>query len=123
MGEELTYDTALDRWYAHIGKSGGAHPRINVWYPCDLPFARLETIDHGCHDAPTLRDPDRIHAYVTVEGITIGGLLDDLELLFAAVGEEIARVRSDADEMIAEGRIGFEPVAAPTPTNEGESRG
>jgi hypothetical protein len=105
MGDKKL-QTAMDRWYAKIGPNArSASASISVWYPRALPYARLEIVAHG-HDEPdTLRNQELINGYVTIEGITFGGELSDLELLFGAVNEEIARMRRQADEMIAQGRI------------------
>ncbi len=91
--------SAMDEWYAkHEGRSDS--PTITVWMPRSLPSGRLDTIGHGCGQPDTLADGP-IYGGVQIGGIEFRGLLDDIELLFAAAVEELARIRSIADEMAA----------------------
>jgi hypothetical protein len=93
---------AIDAFYERTGGSRRSgrrdSPRVSVWYPSELPYARLETMTHGYGDPDTLPDGAPI-AYLTISGIQIGGELDDLELLLAAATEALGIVRKYATEL------------------------
>jgi hypothetical protein len=91
---------ATNAWYAKAGSDYSDRPSVSVWMPRALPSARLETVAHGCHEPDTLREGPAI-AYVTISGVQFGGYLDELELLFDAVHEQITNVRGYHDELRA----------------------
>lgn len=95
----MSDETAMDRWYAKY-EGRRDHPRVSVWYPSALPYGRLQTITVGCEE-PDILPNGPIIGGVNIAGIDFQGPLDDIELLFAAAAEELARIREIADEMRA----------------------
>lgn len=91
--------TANERWQA-LHPDGRDRPRISVWYPSEAPWARLQTIAHGCHEPDTLPAGPPI-AYLTIGGVEFGGLLDELDLLLAAATETLGWVREQYEQMRA----------------------
>lgn len=96
---------ALDAWYeAHPFGSGSDSPRTSLWFPHDLPWVRLDTVNvGGFHDpVETLPDPERVTCHVHLGStIDIGGYLSDMEAYFAAVVEAIGQARKYADKLTA----------------------
>lgn len=94
---------ASERWYNQNqdrnGQSPSDHPTVRVWYPRSLPYVSLQTISTGCNE-PDVLPTGPVHADIQVAGVTIGGRLEDLELLWAAVGEGLTFARHRADEML-----------------------
>lgn len=89
------YATPTDEWYARH-KNAPDHPMVRVWYPTSVPSVRLETRfddeQEHLYDGP-------IHAHVVVGGVDIGGKLEDLELLWRSVGEQLVEIRKYATEL------------------------
>ncbi len=66
--------------------------------PSSVPYARLQTTAHGCNEPDTLPEGPAT-AYITIAGVQYGGYLDELELLFDAVREQLANVRAYYNEL------------------------
>ena len=89
--------TAMDKWYAsHGGKSD--RPRVNVHWPSSLPSIYVYTIDTGC-DGPLILPSGPIQGRLTIGGVDFTMPYDEMELLFAAVMEEIQRGREQITAM------------------------
>jgi len=89
--------TAIDEWYARYANYQDT-ASVSVWMPTSLPHARLQVTERGSQEAPVLPKGPPI-AYVVVGGVSFGGYLADMELMFRAVLEQLADVRAYADEL------------------------
>lgn len=102
MSDEPEYKTeAQNRWYeknSHLKGLSRDRVNIDVWMPTDFPHSILKTYSGGCHDPDKLPDGPPI-AHVTISGIRFGGYLDELEMLFDAVREQIENVRAEYERM------------------------
>ena len=88
---------AMDEWYKRReGRTD--RPRICVWMPSSLPCGHVQTMGHGCSQPETL-PPGPIMGGITIGGVDFEGPLEDIELLFAAAVEELARIREIADDL------------------------
>lgn len=89
---------AQNEWYDKHG-DGDDRLRVSIWMPTAMPGGRLQTRAHGCNEPDTLPEGPAI-AYINISGVSFGGYLDDLELLFDAVREELGNVRIQYENML-----------------------
>lgn len=86
------WDKHSEHWNGHD------KPSVTVWYPMEMPYARLKTLNNGCQEPETLPSGPAV-VYVNISGVQFGGPLDDIELLFDAVREQIGITRSYYEEL------------------------
>lgn len=101
MGEDTRtpdaeYEGATDEWYARRGGHPD-RPSVSVWFPTSLPLVRLDTYFDGQNEHLPSSGP--ITAHIVIGGVDIGGPLDDLELLWKAVQEQLIAIRRCADRL------------------------
>ncbi len=96
--QTVTPEAATDAWYEHAGGHQDT-PRVSVWFPTSLPYGRLETRTVGGHHGKDVLPMGKTLAHVTISGIDFGGYLDDLEMMFRSVDEQIQRLRYIESEL------------------------
>ena len=98
----MSEQPSLDAWYRQHQGRGEDHPDVRVWYPHGSIYSTLQTITVGSGDErEDVLPTGAVHANLHMVGLSIGGTLDDLELMLAAATEAVAASRAYANKLAA----------------------